>query len=57
MSPAPQLDGWPAPPVPVEGCDECAALDKQRADAVEARDEPAETDARVLLRRHLRAAH
>lgn len=52
-----RLDNWPAAPVPIEDCDECTRLDQDRADAVTRYDGPAETDARVLLRRHLKEEH
>ncbi|WP_137994455.1 hypothetical protein [Streptomyces vilmorinianum] len=45
------------PPVPVPDCVECAELAKERADARLRFDWSAETDANVLLRRHLRSTH
>ncbi|MEV4944575.1 hypothetical protein [Streptomyces sp. NPDC053755] len=45
------------PPVPVSGCGECAELAESRTAARLRCDWSAETDANVLLRRHLGAAH
>ncbi|MDT9691143.1 hypothetical protein Q5762_22905 [Streptomyces sp. P9(2023)] len=45
------------PPAPVPGCEACAALDGQRRAARVAYDGSAETDANVLLRRHLWQDH
>ncbi|WMX45997.1 hypothetical protein [Streptomyces roseicoloratus] len=45
------------PPVPVPHCVHCAALAAARAAARDRFDWSAETDANVLLRRHLRADH
>ncbi|WTP58244.1 hypothetical protein OHU07_16130 [Streptomyces phaeochromogenes] len=44
------------PPAPVPGCPACTELAIRRDDARVWRDRSAETDADVLLRRHLRAA-
>jgi len=44
------------PPVPVPGCPACTELAIRRDDARAWCDRSAETDADVLLRRHLRAA-
>jgi len=52
-----QVDNWPDPPTPVDGCVECRHLDEKRQAAVEDRRQTAESDARVLLRRHLREEH
>lgn len=52
-----QLDDWPAAPVPVKDCTECRRLDEMRRAAALEANPPGETDARVLLRRHLRTAH
>ncbi|MET9376310.1 hypothetical protein ACFYV5_16055 [Streptomyces sp. NPDC003035] len=45
------------PPVPVPGCAECAELAEQRTAARLRFDWSAETDANVLLRRHLGSTH
>ncbi|MGW6567274.1 hypothetical protein [Streptomyces sp. NPDC054975] len=45
------------PPVPVPDCEACALLADQRRDARARFDGSAETDANVLLRRHLLADH
>ena len=45
------------PPVPVSGCPTCTELAIRRDDARAWCDRSAETDADVLLRRHLRAEH
>ncbi|MEU8978873.1 hypothetical protein ACFVXW_11895 [Streptomyces sp. NPDC058251] len=45
------------PPEPVPGCPACAELAVRRDDARVRRDGTEETDANVLLRRHLRAQH
>ncbi|MEU8520361.1 hypothetical protein [Streptomyces sp. NBC_01216] len=45
------------PPVPAPGCTECAGLVEERAAARSRCDWSAETDANVLLRRHLAGAH
>ncbi|MFF0437190.1 hypothetical protein ACFYU9_33825 [Streptomyces sp. NPDC004327] len=47
----------PAPPVPVPGCAECDGLADRRRAARLAYDFSAETDANVLLRRHLAEEH
>ncbi|MEU9879271.1 hypothetical protein AB0I05_24025 [Streptomyces phaeochromogenes] len=44
------------PPVPVPGCPACTELAIRRDDARARCNRSAETDADVLLRRHLRAA-
>ncbi|GAA2790704.1 hypothetical protein [Streptomyces showdoensis] len=49
--------GLGRPPVPVPHCAECAELDASRAGARARFDWSAETDANVLLRRHLQAGH
>lgn len=53
----PLVPGWPTPPKPVRFCGECARLDEQLARAESTQDDSGVTDARVLLRRHLAAAH
>ena len=45
------------PPAPVPDCPTCTELAVQRDDARARRDGTEETDANVLLRRHLRAEH
>ncbi|MFD0369437.1 hypothetical protein [Streptomyces sp. NPDC127114] len=45
------------PPAPVPGCVQCGALADARAAARARFDWSAETDANVLLRRHLRTGH
>ncbi|WP_424214023.1 hypothetical protein ACN20G_19190 [Streptomyces sp. BI20] len=44
-------------PRPVVGCGECAGFEARRVVAARGFDHSAVTDARVLLRRHLDAAH
>lgn len=39
------------------GCDECAGITQQMNKAAQEYDRSAETDARVILRRHVRAVH
>jgi hypothetical protein len=45
------------PPAPTPGCASCAELDVRRAEARARCDGTEETDANVLLRRHLRTEH
>ncbi|MEU9996087.1 hypothetical protein [Streptomyces sp. NPDC050848] len=45
------------PPAPVPDCEACAGLAAQRREARARYDGSAETDANVLLRRHLRQDH
>lgn len=48
---------WPTDPVPVPGCGDCTALAADLAAARDRQDPAGISDARVLLRRHLTAAH
>lgn len=57
MSVTQQVDDWPAPPVPVDGCNDCWHLNQQRIYAKQDRDPSRVTDAQVLLRQHLKAEH
>ncbi|GGX87065.1 hypothetical protein [Streptomyces fructofermentans] len=52
-----QEDGPGRPPVPVPGCAACTELAVRRDDARARYNRSAETDADVLLRRHLRGGH
>lgn len=52
-----QTDETSRPPVPVPGCAACVDLAVRRDDARARCDGTEETDANVLLRRHLRAVH
>lgn len=47
----------PETPHPVPGCPDCARHHRDWMAAVARADQSAATDARVLLRRHLTAAH
>ncbi|MFK8847752.1 hypothetical protein [Streptomyces sp. Ac-502] len=42
---------------PVPGCTRCTHLNTARRHAAATRDHSAETDARVLIRQHMRGAH
>ncbi|MEU8757703.1 hypothetical protein [Streptomyces sp. NPDC048659] len=49
--------GLSRPPVPVPDCDECGDLARCRSEARARYDRSAESDANVLLRRHLQVGH
>lgn len=53
----PLVPSWPPPPKPHRYCGECTRLDEERIYCESIQDGSGVTDARVLLRRHLAAAH
>ncbi len=53
----PALPGWREVPAPVAGCDWCAMLHEDRANAIRRGDGSAESDSNVLIRHHHAEAH
>ncbi|MFK8847745.1 hypothetical protein [Streptomyces sp. Ac-502] len=52
-----QQEDMSRPPEPAPGCETCAALAAQRAEARARFDASAQTDADVLMRQHQRSEH